>query len=434
MLAKIVNILQLNDANDMLKILTMRNYLKTDHKALTNQILNFDRSSYGSDIYFFARKNGKLISSRLVYQLLYANLNQLETINNKYGNVLLLFDTCASKPSTFCPTRTFCKQNFITSTDSLTVDANATSFVGMNNVLSTECYCNLESTQQMCYNGGTLVASNGGSDYYCKCLNGYDGPRCEFLSITFNHVPSSPSHSYAMFKSIELCDPSRIEFEFTTERTKGLLLFNGPLNRESTYFFAVEITNSTLLVHIGSTLVSFSQVNVSDKSWHKVDILLSENVVQVILDKCYSKIENISNYEDMTRDKLTIDEIRLSLGGIPPKVSQNHYYYKVLNVFEYEGCLRNLKVNGELRDLKLKQNEFNLAQNAQQCDCNYLAKCDSKNEPIVRSHEFPWWIILIILGALLILGKYFFILHLLLKIILNFDWYKMKKVSIKCFK
>jgi hypothetical protein len=371
---------------------------------LRNQILQFDNTTFGVDIYLFARQNGRLISSRVINQLLYANLNQLTS--PIYKNIILLFDTCSNKPNSFCPRNTQCKQNFITATSSLTVDANATSFVGMNNVLNTECYCNIEDPQPTCFNGGTLVNSNGGSDYYCRCPSSFDGPRCEFLSITFTYLQSSPSHSYALFKGIELCEPSRIEFEFTTERAKGLLLFNGPINRDSAYFIAVEITSSTLLVHIGTTNVSFPNVNVSDKSWHKVDILLSTNIVQVILDKCYSKVVNISDYQAMISDKLSNDEVRLSLGGIPPKISLNHYYYKMLNVFEYEGCIRNVKVNGNLRNLKLRANDFNLAQNAQQCDCMYLAKCDSNQTPLLRTNEFPWWIILIILGALMILGKY----------------------------
>lgn len=406
LLARIVSILQLNGQSDVIRVVTIRNYVNNGTKVIANQILNFDNSSFGADVYFFARQSGRLIASQVIYQLLYANMNQLSS--SHYSNVVLLFDLCLSKSNHFCPLNTYCKQNFITSTRSLTVDANATAFVGMNTVLNAECYCSQEVSQPTCFNGGTVKSFNlnGYPQYYCVCPPGYDGPRCQFLSITFTYMPSSPSHSYALFQPIKLCDPSRIEFDFTTERTKGLLLFNGPINRESIYFLAVEISNSTLLVHVGTTLVSFPSVNVSDKAWHHVDILVSLNTVQVILDKCSSSIAIIANYSDMKKDVNSMDEVRLSLGGIPPKISLNHFYYKTLNVFEYEGCIRNLKVNGELRNLKLVPNDYNLAQNAQQCDCMYLAKCDSNASPVIRTNEFPWWIILIILGALLILGNY----------------------------
>lgn len=149
-------------------------------------------------------------------------------------------------------------------------------------------------------------------------------------------------------------------------------------------------------------------MNVSDKAWHKVDISIALDTVQVVLDNCQMKNVTMLNYAQMIADRLDTDEVnsRLSLGGIPPSISLNHYYYLALNVFEYEGCLRNVRVNGELRDLTLQRSQFNLAQNVQQCDCTYLKKCDTTAIRIVRPYEFPWWIILIILAALFMLGKF----------------------------
>ena len=96
------------------------------------------------------------------------------------------------------------------------------------------------------------------------------------------------------------------------------------------------------------------------------------------------------------------DQVRLSLGGIPPAISQYHFYHNNLNVFEYEGCIRNLRVNGQLRDLKLEQNKFSLAQEG--CDCRYQSKCTAALLPVVKTTEFPWWIILIIVAGLLLLA------------------------------
>jgi hypothetical protein len=405
---KLMSIIGLSmlDSSNTLKIVTIRGFSSSTDNLIPNQIPSYDVNTFGSDVYFFVRKSKKLVSSRQVYNLLFQNLNQLDS--PAYSGSSFLFDLCSGKSSDFCPASSFCKQAYITSRDSLTVDGNATALVGMDTIINPECYCSLENAQAMCYNGGTVVNSSGGSDYYCSCPDGFDGPRCETLSLTFSFSPSSPSHSFALFRAFELCDPMRVEFEFSTERSKGLLLFNGPINRDSVYFIAVEIFNKTLLVHIGYTNVSFPSVVVSDKVWHKVDILMSLNSVQVILDKCNAQTVKIDNYEKMSADKLKTDDVRLSLGGIPPAISINHYYYSVLNVFEYEGCIRNLRVNGGLRDIRLSnnQNEFNLAQNNQQCDCLYNGVCDAFNaNSIVKSNEFPWWIILIVVGTLLMLGK-----------------------------
>jgi hypothetical protein len=101
------------------------------------------------------------------------------------------------------------------------------------------------------------------------------------------------------------------------------------------------------------------------------------------------------------------DNSKLSIGGIPPSISSTHYYYATISVFEYEGCIRNVKINGQLRNLQLVPNAYNLAQG--NCDCKYLDKAttDCINiAPVVSNYEFPWWIILIVIAALMLLGKY----------------------------
>lgn len=101
----------------------------------------------------------------------------------------------------------------------------------------------------------------------------------------------------------------------------------------------------------------------------------------------------------------TTDVQALSLGGVPPDISKNDFYHTSLRVFEYEGCIRNLKINGQWRNLKL--NKYNLA--VENCDCKYQANpskdCINTQKVIVPATEFPWWIILIVIAALILLGK-----------------------------
>lgn len=427
-LIKLVSLFDLNQQNDLLKIVTIKNYISETvvFAKPANKIADFDPALFGTDIYFFIRKSNALLPSRRIYDII---ASQMDIFNNQIYSIRLLFDECLSSQWT-CPSGTFCKQNFVQSQQTLSVDANATSFVGLRNHLSTDCFCKLEVLQPTCFNGGTVIQSKVGfSEYLCKCPDGFNGPRCEFLSITFTFNPSSRAHSYALFDKIESCDPLRLEFEFTTERSKGLLLFNGPINRDALYFIAVEIINKNLLVHIGPHNLSFANIDVSNREWHKVDIGWSLDTVQVNLDNCESKLLRLANYEEMKMDLMKSDESRLSLGGIPPNISINHYYYNQLNVFEFEGCIRNVRVNGDLRNLKLRANEFNLAQNLQQCDCIYTDNCVSVLAPVVRSNEFPWWIIVVILGALACLGKcsiFFFLLALF-----DFEQQNKKKYSLK---
>jgi hypothetical protein len=395
-----------------LQIVTIKNYTYTNPQLSPNQIPSYDPATqFATDLYFYATKDSKYISSRKIYNTIFNNLNDLKAIVPDNYNIELLFNKCPEKAE--CPNAsTTCRQAFLVSQQPLTIDANAVGFVGMDNKLTTECYCDVSSglqSQKFCYNGGTLIQPDSTNlDYYCQCPNDFNGPRCEFLNIQFRFSASSPSHSYALFDKFTLCDPIRIEFEFSTEREKGLLLFNGPINRESKYVLAVEVVNKKLVVHVGSTTIEFPDVEVSDKKWHQVEVAMSLDAVQVTLDKCYMQRKTIESkaYAEMLADKQDNDDVKLSLGGIPQSISTNHFYYKLLKVFEYEGCIRNLRVNGDLRDLKL-QSSFNLAENTVVCDCKYSIECSGITDAISSvKQEFPWWIILIIIAALVMLGKF----------------------------
>jgi len=400
----------LDDAN--LQIVTIKDYLYINPQLSPNQIPSYDPSTqFATDVYFYATKESKYISSRKIYNSIYNSLNQLKEIIPGNYNIELLFNKCTRE--TQCPNaNTTCKQSFLVSQHPLTIDANAVGFVGMDNKLTNECYCDVSSgdhNQKYCYNGGTFVQSDStGLDYYCLCPNDYNGPRCEFLNIQFRFSASSPSHSYALFEKFNLCDPIRIEFEFSTDRAKGLLLFNGPINRDSKYFLAVEIVDKILVAHVGYTTIKFPNIEVSDKKWHQVEIAMSLDAIQVTLDKCYMQPATIDSniYTEMLADKQPNDDVKLSLGGIPQSISTNHFYYKLLNVFEYEGCIRNLRVNGDLRNLKLEPSQYNLAENTVVCDCKYSLDCSGIVDAISSTkQEFPWWIILIIIAALIMLGK-----------------------------
>jgi hypothetical protein len=114
--------------------------------------------------------------------------------------------------------------------------------------------------------------------FSCNCPSGYTGPRCELLTLTFN--PTSNSHTYALFNPFVLCAPTRIELEFTTTGQRGLLFFNGAIDREARYFISAQfVNNTTIIVNVGSTnILQINNLVINDKYWHKLDITIDENV------------------------------------------------------------------------------------------------------------------------------------------------------------
>jgi hypothetical protein len=126
--------------------------------------------------------------------------------------------------------------------------------------------------------------------FSCNCPSGYTGPRCELLTLTFK--PTSNSHTYALFNPFVLCAPTRIELEFTTTGQRGLLFFNGAIDREARYFISAQfVNNTTIIVNVGSTnILQINNLVINDKYWHKLDITIDENV------NFESKSENLNIY------------------------------------------------------------------------------------------------------------------------------------------
>ena len=76
----LINILGINQQSDpktnFLKVITLRSFTDTSDRLIPNQIVSYNVDLFGSDVYFYARQNGKLVSSRQVYSVISQNINQ----------------------------------------------------------------------------------------------------------------------------------------------------------------------------------------------------------------------------------------------------------------------------------------------------------------------------------------------------------------------
>lgn len=61
--------------------------------------------------------------------------------------------------------------------------------------------------------------------FRCECDPGFDGPRCEKTSISFQ----GSKQSYAWYPSISVCNDSTLNIQFTTRSENGLIFYNGPI-------------------------------------------------------------------------------------------------------------------------------------------------------------------------------------------------------------
>ncbi|XP_037639446.1 LOW QUALITY PROTEIN: neural-cadherin [Sebastes umbrosus] len=213
-----------------------------------------------------------------------------------------------------------------------------------------------------CLRGGTC--QDGPLGYRCVCPPMFDGPECQQTKHSFG------GQGYAWFPPIMPCFQSHISLEFLAESANGLLLYNGPLgpahSGEQEDFIAVELRNGVpaLSINHGSgtlTLQLPPKSTVTDRRWHRLDIVSDGKAVQLILDQCGGVAVN--ELEGVGGDSQETDESGCRAAGETPG---NQRY---LNVFQplqlggvketsphrryrsFTGCIRNLVVDSQVYDL-----------------------------------------------------------------------------------
>ncbi|XP_028281097.1 neural-cadherin [Parambassis ranga] len=213
-----------------------------------------------------------------------------------------------------------------------------------------------------CLNGGTC--QDGPLGYRCKCPPMFDGPECQQTKHSFG------GQGYAWFPPIKPCFQSHISLEFLTESPNGLILYNGPLGAiqsgEQEDFIAIELRNGVpvLSINHGSgtlTLQLPPKSTVTDRRWHRLDIISDGKAVQLILDQCggvpVNEMEGVGGEGRETDESScraageTLGNQRylnvfqpLQLGGV--KEMSHHRHYR-----SFTGCIRNLVVDSQVYDL-----------------------------------------------------------------------------------
>ena len=141
--------------------------------------------------------------------------------------------------------------------------------------------CELENTCSAveCFNGGSCIGLEGGG-FGCACNSGFDGANCQLVTVSFTASPSGAT--YRAYPSLHLSAKGRIEFEFSTVSSDGLLLYNTQLQSgKSMDFILVEVEGGRLAVglsHGEDRVHLVPDLWVSDGQWHQVTINIIEKV------------------------------------------------------------------------------------------------------------------------------------------------------------
>lgn len=114
----------------------------------------------------------------------------------------------------------------------------------------------------------------------CKCGDGFDGPSCQGTTRSFR------DGGYALLPTLKQCSETRTSVEFVTEKSSGILFYNGPTTKEgSSDYILLQLRNGKPLLNIDlgggtETLEVMNSPALNDGKWHKVDIFRN-NLVSV---------------------------------------------------------------------------------------------------------------------------------------------------------
>ncbi|RZB41083.1 DE-cadherin, partial [Asbolus verrucosus] len=163
------------------------------------------------------------------------------------------------------------------------VFTNKTSFVGVKAVAAAVCDC-LRRTVKECFNGGT--PHNDG----CNCPEGFEGPNCEILSVSF------AGDGWAMYPSFDSCANTVISLNVLAQTDDGLIFYVGPLTAKHAKvtpdFMSLELRDGYIVLKIdlgyGPEEVVSKYKRINDGAMHKIRINYKTTDVQVEVDECPS--------------------------------------------------------------------------------------------------------------------------------------------------
>ncbi|XP_071548441.1 LOW QUALITY PROTEIN: putative neural-cadherin 2 [Panulirus ornatus] len=292
------------------------------------------------------------------------------------------------------------------------VDANTSAVVGPWVGVHSGCGCGTRTpadltttcSPETCLNGGRCVPTSTGTR--CICPHGTQGSRCKVLTRHFEGggggggehggterggVEEDPVGGWAWVSSIPPCTEVHLSLELLTTSRDALLLYSGPDHLTPAPgalgdVMALELRGGrpSLLLDLGAgpvTLVLNASYSLADNTWHRLDLIWRDEVVELIVDLCAGgpldvtpiPITRTSHNQSDTPTPPSLHDPQkcrgaarlpqgahlfntphpLQVGGLahPPPSHMLYGWPGPLLAKPLHGCLKNLRVNGELIDL-----------------------------------------------------------------------------------
>ena len=245
------------------------------------------------------------------------------------------------------------------------VATNTSTFVGVDARIVPECVCLADDYLSAaasscaiasCLNGGTCT---GDMTRPCRCPDGFHGPRCEGLDVSFDGT------GWGWYDPLPTCASGYLTLTLYAQTGNGLILYDGPTaippDTTVTDFVAVELHEGSpvLYVDLGSgtrrlELPDRSR-NLVDGKAHDLEIIWNQRFIQLRLDGCNDGQPYCTATSSLvgSNEYLNVNG-PLQIGGVTAdlKALRRPLNWDFIPTdIGFSGCIQNLTFNGLTYDL-----------------------------------------------------------------------------------
>nr|CAD7462753.1 unnamed protein product [Timema tahoe] len=271
-----------------------------------------------------------------------------EEIEQELGLTILMvnIDECLME-KVFCETES-CTNFLNKSNVPYAVYTNTSSFVGVRAVVDPLCNCKVKE-RPICLNGGTPIGP-----FNCECIDGFEGPYCELISIGFH------GKGWALYPPLSACEEARVSLEVTPYTEDGLILYVGPLRYNPALhvqdFMSLELRSGfpRLLMDYGTgtVFVENKQIKLSDNKPHHIDVIWSKTSIELKVDNCQMSSCLALTTPQGPNEFLNVNG-PVQLGGTTIdllSLSKLMNWTHVPTSEGFSGCIRNLTFNEKINN------------------------------------------------------------------------------------
>lgn len=202
--------------------------------------------------------------------------------------------------------------------------------------------CQHPCLERPCYNGGSCQPT--GDFYTCHCRLGYSGNNCQKEVSEMIAEPMFSGNSYLHYVHKDIIKRIRglktdLSLQFKSLDSNGLIMWIGKLEKESSDYLLIGITNGYLQLEYnlgsGAVVILNNYTRIDDGKWHQLQLHRTGKNAIVKLDHTPS----ISGSSSGALTQLNVDK-NLYLGGMKD-IPEKNFHYRMGLI----GCLANLTLS-----------------------------------------------------------------------------------------